>query len=47
MLECRSNNSLRRPVIEALDLVKRYAKAGNTTYYPLGERAPAHRGTDG
>jgi TnpA family transposase len=47
VLEFRSNNSLHRPVIDALELVKRYAKAGNTTYYPLGERAPAHRGTDG
>ncbi|MGI5200285.1 hypothetical protein ACQEU6_01495 [Spirillospora sp. CA-108201] len=47
LLEFRSNNSAHRPVIDALELVKRYAKAGNTTYYPLGERAPAHRGTDG
>ncbi|MGI5200381.1 hypothetical protein ACQEU6_02035 [Spirillospora sp. CA-108201] len=47
LLELRSNNSAHRPVIDALELVKRYAKAGNTTYYPLGERAPAHRGTDG
>ncbi|MEU8804793.1 Tn3 family transposase [Spirillospora sp. NPDC048819] len=47
VLEFRSNNSAHRPVIEALELMKRYAKAGNTTYYPLGERAPAHRGTDG
>lgn len=27
--------------------MRRYAKAGNTSYYPLGEHAPAHRGTDG
>lgn len=47
VLEFRSNNSLHRPVIEALELVKRYARAGNTSYYPRGEHAPAHRGTTG
>ncbi|MEU7096088.1 Tn3 family transposase [Kitasatospora aureofaciens] len=47
VLEFRSNNSAHRPVIDALDLVQRYAKAGNTTYYPLGEVAPEHRGTNG
>jgi TnpA family transposase len=47
VLEFRSNNSVHRPVIDALELVKRYAKAGNTSYYPLGETAPAHRGTQG
>ncbi|MFV2175646.1 hypothetical protein ACFHW2_31645 [Actinomadura sp. LOL_016] len=46
-LEIKSNNSAYQPVIEALELVKRYAKAGNTTYYPRGERAPEHRGTAG
>ncbi|MEV4188813.1 Tn3 family transposase, partial [Streptosporangium canum] len=43
VLEFRSNNSAHRPVIEALELVKRYAKAGNITYYPLDERAGASR----
>lgn len=47
VLQFRSNNAAHRPVIEALDLVERYAKAGNTTYYPLGEHVPAHRGTAG
>ncbi|MFE2424847.1 Tn3 family transposase [Streptomyces hokutonensis] len=47
VLQFRSNNSAHRPVIDALDLVARYAKAGNTTYYPLGEIAPEHRGTRG
>ncbi|MGW7200702.1 hypothetical protein [Streptomyces chryseus] len=47
VLEFRSNNSAYRPVIDSLDLVARYAKAGNTTYYPLGETAPEHRGTTG
>ncbi|GHD36422.1 putative transposase [Nocardiopsis kunsanensis] len=47
VLQFRSNNAAHRPVIEALELVERYAKAGNTTYYPLGEHIPAHRGTAG
>ncbi|MER5587343.1 Tn3 family transposase [Streptomyces asoensis] len=47
VLEFRSTNSAHRPVIDALGLVQRYAKAGNTTYYPLGESAPEHRGTRG
>jgi hypothetical protein len=47
VLEFRSNNSTHRPVIEALELIGRYASAGNLTYYPLAERPPAHRGTDG
>ncbi|MEV2273754.1 DUF4158 domain-containing protein [Nonomuraea africana] len=47
VLEFASTNSVHRPVIEALDLVRRYAKAGNITYYPLGEGVPAHRGTQG
>lgn len=47
VLQFRSNNSAHRPVIDALGLVRRYAKAGNTTYYPLGESAPEHRGTAG
>ncbi|MEU7900874.1 hypothetical protein AB0B45_49615 [Nonomuraea sp. NPDC049152] len=47
VLEFASTNSVHRPVIEALELVRRYAKAGNITYYPLGEVVPAHRGTQG
>ena len=34
-----------RPMIDALALVQRYAVAGNSTYFPLGEVAPEHRGT--
>jgi hypothetical protein len=45
VLDFRSNNTGHRPVIDALALVARYAKAGNTTYYPLGEGMPGHRGT--
>ncbi|MFI6063365.1 hypothetical protein [Streptomyces sp. NPDC051286] len=33
VLGCRSSNTVHQPVIGALELVKRYAKAGNTTYY--------------
>jgi hypothetical protein len=43
-VEFRSNNSAHRPVVQALELVKRYGRAGNTVYYPLGEHVPAHRG---
>ncbi|MEU6782857.1 hypothetical protein ABZ912_26985 [Nonomuraea angiospora] len=37
----RSDDTAHQPVIDAL---KRYAKAGNTTYYPLGETTPEHKG---
>jgi hypothetical protein len=47
MLEFRSNNTVHRPVIEALTLIRRYATAGNLTYYPLRETVPEHRGTSG
>ncbi len=47
VLEFRSNNTAHRPVIDALALIGRYAKAGNLTYYPLGENVPAHRGATG
>ncbi|WP_344953924.1 Tn3 family transposase, partial [Sphaerisporangium flaviroseum] len=47
VLEFASTNSVHRPVIEALQLVRRHAKAGNITYYPAGEVVPAHRGTQG
>ncbi|MFZ0158952.1 MAG: Tn3 family transposase [Kineosporiaceae bacterium] len=47
VLDFRSNNTAHRPVIEALALVARYAKAGNLTYYPVAESAPEHRGTRG
>jgi Domain of unknown function (DUF4158)/Tn3 transposase DDE domain len=47
VLEFRSTNTAHQPVIEALKLIARYARAGNLTYYPAGETAPAHRGTTG
>lgn len=47
VLEFRSTNTAHQPVIEALRLIARYARAGNLTYYPAGEIAPAHRGTTG
>lgn len=34
-------------MIEALDLISRYAKGGNLTYYPLGQTVPSHRGPTG
>ncbi|QFU86661.1 hypothetical protein [Amycolatopsis sp. YIM 10] len=45
VLEFRSNNAAHQPVIDALKLVQRYARAGSTTYYPLGETTPDHKGT--
>jgi hypothetical protein len=47
VLEFRSTNTAHQPVIKALDLIARYARAGNLTYYPAGETAPGHRGTAG
>lgn len=47
VLEFRSNNSAHRPVIDALELIGRYAKAGNLTYFPVGETVPVHRGAAG
>ncbi len=47
MLEFRSNNAAHRPVIDALTLIARYARAGNLTYHPIGETVPSHRGTAG
>jgi len=46
VLEFRSSNA-HRPVIDALGLIGRYAAAGNTTYYPLGQSVPGHRGVSG
>ena len=47
VLEFRSTNTAHQPVIKALDLIARYARAGNLTYYPAGETAPEHRGATG
>jgi TnpA family transposase len=46
-LEFRSNNTTHRPVLDALDLIARYANAGNLRYYPAGEHITAHRGLSG
>ena len=47
VLEFRSTNTAHQPVVRALDLIARYARAGNLTYYPAGETAPEHKGTAG
>lgn len=47
VLDFRSNNTGHRPVIDALALVARYAKAGNIIYCPLCEGMPGRRGTAG
>ena len=46
VLEFRSS-SAHQPIIEALELIGRFADAGNITYYPLGEVVPMHRGLRG
>ena len=43
-LEFRSSNTRHQPIVDALDLIRRYAQAGSLTYYPLGERVPQHQG---
>jgi TnpA family transposase len=47
VLEFRSGNTAHQPVVDALRLIARYARAGNLTYYPAGEAVPEHRGTTG
>lgn len=42
VLEFRSNNPRHRPVLDALEVVKRHAQ-GRRTYYPDGEVVPEHR----
>jgi len=46
VLQFRSS-SAHQPVIEALKLIGRFAGAGNTTYFPLGEVVPMHRALRG
>ncbi len=48
LLEVLEFRSTRRdhPLLAALEVIKRHAKAGNATYYPLGEVAPRHKGID-
>jgi TnpA family transposase len=43
VLEFRSNNATHRPVLDALDLIKRHADA-RLTYYPAAETVPTHKG---
>lgn len=45
-LEFRSNNDTHRPVLDALELVKRHARAG-TRYFPIDDEVPIHRGLRG
>jgi Tn3 transposase DDE domain len=47
VLEFRSNNTSHRPVLDALELITRYATAGNLRYYPIGEHVLTHRGLGG
>src|SRR5208282_2797537 len=48
LLEVLEFRSTRRdhPLLAALEVIRRYASAGNLTYYPLGEVAPRHKGID-
>ncbi|ABD11734.1 transposase, TnpA family [Frankia casuarinae] len=43
VLEFRSNNDTHRPVLDALDLIRRYADT-RLTYLPVGETVPTHKG---
>ncbi|MCK9897196.1 DUF4158 domain-containing protein [Frankia sp. AgB32] len=43
VLEFRSNNDTHRPVLDALDLIRRYADT-RLTYFPTGETVPTHKG---
>jgi TnpA family transposase len=46
VLEFRSNNTMHRPVLDALELVSKYAGA-NLRCYPLDVAVPVHRGLYG
>ncbi|MFY1621568.1 Tn3 family transposase [Micromonospora sp. WMMD735] len=46
VLEFRSNNATYRPVLDALDLIRRHVDA-RTSYYPAGETVPTHKGVLG
>ena len=41
------SSAQQQPVLEALRFIRRFAGAGNITYYPLGEVVPMHRGLRG
>jgi hypothetical protein len=44
-LEFRSNNDVHRPVIDALNLIRKHARASNMKYFPLDETVPDHKAT--
>jgi hypothetical protein len=44
VLEFRSNNTTHRPVLDALELIRRHAYVGNLSYYPADQHVPPHRG---
>ena len=46
VLEFRSNNDRHRPVLEALDLVRRY-HGSRTRFFPIDEDVPTHKGLVG
>jgi hypothetical protein len=46
VLEFRANNTMHRPVLDALELIGTYA-GGNRRYYPLDEPVSVHRGASG
>ncbi|WUV44930.1 Tn3 family transposase [Nocardia vinacea] len=46
VLEFRSNNTTHRPVLDALELIGRYAGT-SLRYYPADEEVPVHRGVSG
>ncbi|MEU4342097.1 Tn3 family transposase [Nocardia sp. NPDC023852] len=46
VLDFRSNNSTHRPVLDALELISRYAGT-SLRYYPAGDEVPVHRGVSG
>jgi hypothetical protein len=47
VLEFRSNNTAHPPVLDAPELIARYARHSSLTYYPSGESIPLHAGVQG
>jgi hypothetical protein len=47
VLELRSSSTTHRPVVDGLELIVRYANAGNLSSYPAGERVAEHPGLAG
>ena len=48
LLDVLEFRSTRRdhPLLAAVEVIKRHAKSGSSTYYPLGEVASRHKGID-